>query len=539
VTTNASAPTASNEATLQRDVEASRVIVPEAEAAPVIVSGAEAPLTIVPEAEASPVIVPDIKPAPSQSDAETPPSRAETATRPISRQFRALYLAMGVTDVLCTTAAVLLADWIRFRFGIAHPPFLKSLLVTPIVVGSVFHAFGLYRVHQLAPAEEFRRVVMGVTVTIGALVLAAFWYQAQLSRSWIGLSWALALVAVLSARQGWRKYLGRARRGGRFCFRTLIVGDDEQAEHISRLLEGGAYGFRPLGLVSTSSDPPAASSVLGHVRDLRDLVRKHQADSVFVSSSSTSPKDMQFVSKIARVEGLELRVAANLPEVLTSRLAVQPVGGLPTLSLKPVELSGAQAAAKRMFDIVGAAGLLALGIPLWLLITAAVKFSSRGPVLFRQQRVGRRGAPFTLLKFRTMVPDAEAMLSVLRERNEGSGPLFKLRDDPRVTRVGKWLRRWSLDETPQLINVLRGDMSLVGPRPPLPEEVAAYELWQADRLEVRPGITGLWQVSGRSQLSFDDYVRLDLFYIENWSLTYDIFICAKTLPILLSGRGAY
>ena len=194
---------------------------------------------------------------------------------------------------------------------------------------------------------------------------------------------------------------------------------------------------------------------------------------------------------------------------------------------------------KRLFDLAVSLTALALLVPLLAVIALLVKLGSPGPVLYRQQRVSRGGRLFELLKFRTMVVGAEYMVADLKARNEADGPLFKIRDDPRVTRVGRFLRRYSLDELPQLWNVLKGEMSLVGPRPPLPREVDAYEDWQLDRLEVRPGITGLWQVSGRSELPFDEYVRLDLFYIENWSLAYDLFIIAKTIPMLLAARGAF
>jgi exopolysaccharide biosynthesis polyprenyl glycosylphosphotransferase len=210
-----------------------------------------------------------------------------------------------------------------------------------------------------------------------------------------------------------------------------------------------------------------------------------------------------------------------------------------TLSVNVLQLTRFQAAAKRACDVaISALGLLVL-LPLFAAVAVAVKATSKGPVVFRQERVGLRGRPFTLLKFRTMVAGADRLLDELRGRNEADGPLFKLRKDPRVTRVGAILRRYSIDELPQLWNVLKGEMSLVGPRPPLAGEVALYEEWQHDRLEVRPGITGLWQVSGRSELSFEDYVRLDLFYVENWSIAYDLFILSKTVPLLVSTRGAY
>ena len=188
--------------------------------------------------------------------------------------------------------------------------------------------------------------------------------------------------------------------------------------------------------------------------------------------------------------------------------------------------------------VIAGAGLI-LTAPIWLVAAVAIKLDSPGPVLYRQRRVGEGGRPFVMLKFRSMYVDAEQRLAELRPLSEADGPLFKLRNDPRVTRVGRVLRRWSLDELPQLWNVIRGDMSLVGPRPPLPEEVAAYEEWHFARLEAPPGVTGLWQVSGRSELSFEDYVRRDLFYIENWSLAYDLFIVLKTIPMVLSRRGAY
>jgi exopolysaccharide biosynthesis polyprenyl glycosylphosphotransferase len=243
--------------------------------------------------------------------------------------------------------------------------------------------------------------------------------------------------------------------------------------------------------------------------------------------------------KARRLEDVEVRFTANLPTVLSSRLAPQTIGGVMTLSVNVLQLTRFQAAAKRACDVlVAGLGLLLLA-PLLLAVALAVKLSSRGPVVFRQERIGLRGRPFTLLKFRTMVEGADRMLDTLREQNEADGPLFKLRSDPRITRVGHFLRRYSLDELPQLVNVLKGEMSLVGPRPPLASEVELYEEWQLDRLEVRPGITGLWQVSGRSELSFEEYVRLDLFYVENWSIAYDLFILSKTIPLLVSAKGAY
>jgi exopolysaccharide biosynthesis polyprenyl glycosylphosphotransferase len=300
-------------------------------------------------------------------------------------------------------------------------------------------------------------------------------------------------------------------------------------------------GFLPIGFVRSASDPIDLDNlaVLGPVSALRALIRGRAADCVFVASSSVTPQEVAQVLKAGRLENVEVRFQANSLPVRATRIEAQVLNGIMALSVNDLQLTRTQAAVKRTVDLVGSAiGLLLLS-PLFAAIALAVKLTSPGPVIFRQERIGLRGEPFTLLKFRTMVAGADRMLDALRHRNEADGPLFKLREDPRVTRVGKLLRHYSLDELPQLVNVLKGEMSLVGPRPPLAHEVARYADWQLDRLEVRPGITGLWQVSGRSELSFDDYVRLDLFYIENWSIIYDLFILAKTVPRLVSATGAY
>jgi len=340
----------------------------------------------------------------------------------------------------------------------------------------------------------------------------------------------------------WHRFIRRANETGELTLRTLIVGTNEESERLAVQMSPAGNGMDLIGHVETLSSQPGMDGVpvVGDLSDLSDVVRATHADCVFVASSAVRLEDMRRITKLARHQGVEVRVSANLPELSAGRLSVQSFAGLMTLSVQPVRLSRPKAVMKRLFDFALAAGAIVITAPVWLVTAIAVKVSSHGPVFFRQVRVGRGGTPFTVYKFRTMVNGAEEVLAELRALNEASGPLFKMRDDPRVTRVGKFLRRWSLDELPQLWNVVRGDMSLVGPRPPLPEEVDAYEQdWHFDRLEVLPGITGLWQVSGRSNLSFDDYMRLDLSYVENWSIGFDLYILAKTLPALLSRKGAW
>jgi exopolysaccharide biosynthesis polyprenyl glycosylphosphotransferase len=451
-------------------------------------------------------------------------------------QHRLLYCKMAFSDVLGMLAALLLALQIRFGWQVPPGDFVLVLLAAAVVTLAVYHGFGLYQTHQFSTLEEFRRMITAVTLAITAVAMLSFWSQMSYSRLWVMCSWILALVFATVSRRLWHRQIRRSWNEGKLTFDTLIVGTNDEARHLAELLGSSRIGFRPIGFVSTGSPngTPPSGPVVGQIDRLRGLVHSTGARCVFVAASAVTTADMKHVLKARRLDGVEIRVTT-----LATQVAIQSVGGLMALTVNAVRLTRTQAIAKRAFDtLVSSIGLLLLA-PLFLVIAVAVKLNSPGPVFFRQQRLGLQRRPFTLLKFRTMVADAELLLADLLTHNEADGPLFKLRHDPRITRVGRWLRRYSLDELPQLWNVLRGEMSLVGPRPPLPSEVAAYEDWQLDRLEVRPGITGLWQVSGRSDLSFDEYVRLDLFYIENWSLAYDLFMVIKTIPMLLKAKGAY
>jgi exopolysaccharide biosynthesis polyprenyl glycosylphosphotransferase len=455
------------------------------------------------------------------------------------RLYRKLAFGVAATDVLSLLAAIALARAIRYG---EHPLGATSVLLlasTPFVALPIFAAFRLYSLPRLSPAEEFRRIPGAVSLSIAAFVVIGFWAQANYSRYWLALAWILGVVLVLASRRGWHWFMGSRRREGRLAFRTLVVGTNEEARRIARSMTG-VNGYTAAGFVSASGDYVRLEGLpVYELDDLGQAIREVGAECVYVASTSVGAEKMATVTKTLRNSDVEVRVSANISDILSTRLTLQQVGGLMALSLRPVRLSGPQAVTKRTLDLI--AGILAMIVfaPLWLILYLAIKLDSRGPVFYRQTRIGRHQEPFQMLKFRTMVDGADAMLDELREQNEATGPLFKLRRDPRVTRVGRFLRRWSLDELPQLWNVLTGDMSLVGPRPALPDEVAAYEDWHLDRLEVPPGITGLWQVRGRSDLPFDDYVRLDLFYIENWSVGYDLYILAKTIPAVFAGRGAF
>ena len=462
------------------------------------------------------------------------------------QQYRRLAYMTAATDTLSVLAAFAVASLVRFG---PHLPPLDLVLVgalAPFAWVGIFALYRTYEVHRLAPAEQFRRIAVAIGIGVALVAISSFWSKDSFSRLWIALAWAFALVFVVSSRRAWQGWVERRREEGQFAFRTLIAGANWEGVKLARALASGNHGFVPLGFVSASSEglapagpAPLELPVLGELSSLRGTVTEARADCVFVAASALSNEQMRTVLQQMRQEGVEVRVSANLPETLSTRVTARPVDGVMTLSLRPVQLTGTQALVKRTLDLALAClGLLVLS-PLFAAIAIAIKVSSPGPVLFRQTRVGRHGTRFTMLKFRTMVDGAHGLRDHLIMLNEASGPLFKIRKDPRTTRLGRWLRTWSLDELPQLVNVLKGDMSLVGPRPSLPEEVRLYRDWQFDRLEVRPGITGLWQVNGRSEVAFDEYVRLDLFYIENWSVAYDLFILAKTLPAIVSRTGAF
>jgi exopolysaccharide biosynthesis polyprenyl glycosylphosphotransferase len=466
---------------------------------------------------------------------------------PTSRHYARLACWIALTDVLAIEVAVLLTRYIRLGLRSAGPNFATIMLVAPLVVVPIFAAFRLYSFSRLSPAEEFRRlfeasgIVVGVKLVL-SLTLEGGSIEDALSRGWLGLCWILAVVLVLILRQVWHKYMGRLRARGMLAYRTAVVGTNDEAVRIAHTLVTPVHGYKALGLLTTGrgSGDIDGLSVLGSVDDLAELIPARAIECVFVASTAVDAHAMKRMTEILRHHPVEVRVSANMTEILSSRLTIQPVGDLLALSLRPTRLTGFQAVVKRTFDLTVGSLAVLVSAPLCLAIAVLIKATSRGPVMYQSDRVGKDARTFRMFKFRTMVRGADLLLPQLLDKNEFSGGvLFKLRNDPRVTTIGGWLRRWSLDELPQLLNVLKGDMSLVGPRPALPNEVAAYEEWHLRRLEVRPGITGLWQVGGRAELSFDDYVRLDLFYIENWSVIYDLFVLGKTLPAVLLRKGAF
>jgi exopolysaccharide biosynthesis polyprenyl glycosylphosphotransferase len=449
-------------------------------------------------------------------------------------RYRQISRGLMVTDAVCVMIALLIGYYLRYDNRPMPPGESLTIVVAPLLWLAAFQAFGLYAPQHLSPPEEFRRTFGAASVGIVLLVVASYWSHSSFSRVWMGATWVLALLLELLTRRGWRRYQVRLKGSGRLSFRTLIVGTSSEAGRLAHVLDSPTSGFVPLGYVRGSDPDVSANSLplLGELGQLQTLIRDHAANCLFVASSALTFEDISWVAQAARKEGVEVRVSANLPRMLTSRLCFQTVGQTIAISLRPVRLTGRQVMVKRGFDLVVASIGLVLAAPLFAAIALAVRLSSPGPVFFRQERVTKDGKVIQMHKFRTMRTGADRALDT-------SAPFFKMAADSPLTRVGRFIRRTSLDELPQLWDVLVGHMSVVGPRPLPADQVAANIELLAERHEVPAGVTGWWQVNGRSSLSPEAAVGLDRFYIENWSLGLDLYILLKTFGAVARGKGAF
>jgi exopolysaccharide biosynthesis polyprenyl glycosylphosphotransferase len=366
--------------------------------------------------------------------------------------------------------------------------------------------------------------------------------NAQISRAWLLLTFGFALITVEFERSIVRFLFRRARARGQLQRRVVIIGANAEALEVVRMLRtNSSLGYDVVGIVECGADNGVVSPVpvLGDWSDTLSIVKSADVSGVIIATSSVDIGGANRLARELMELGYHVELTSGLLDISADRLIARPLGRRPVMYVEPVRLSGWRAAAKRGFDIVSSAAMLFVLMPILAVAAILIKVDSRGPVFFMQARVGKDGKLFRVRKLRTMVSDAEQMLDVLKDKNEADGALFKMEHDPRVTRVGAILRKWSIDELPQLFNVLIGEMSLVGPRPAIPSEMSSWSEGLQNRLRVKPGITGMWQVNGRSSSSFDDYVRHDLYYVDNWSLLTDVAIVLKTIPVVLLGKGAY
>lgn len=457
---------------------------------------------------------------------------------------------LALDTVLLTLAAVI---GVRLRFGDAdstlHGVSYYSVGLSLVLLW--LGVLGLSRCYESRflgnGTEEFKRL-SNASVRLGAAVaVIGYASSIQLARGFIAITLPLGLLLLLLGRYAARQVLYRSRRHGGYSHRVLVVGNPAHVQDlVSRLRRDPLAGLDVVGacipgghgtLVVESGDPVP---VVGTISSVTQALRRVQADTVAVAASpGISGEALRQLSYELEGTDIDLLVAPALTNITGTRVSIRPVAGLPLLHLDEPELAGSRKLLKSAFDRVLATLALVLALPVLVAIAVAIRVTSPGRALFKQERVGRDGEVFCVWKFRSMRSDAEKLKAELASRSDMTGVLFKIRQDPRVTPLGKWLRKYSLDELPQLVNVLRGEMSLVGPRPPLASEVERYEQHTKRRLLVKPGMTGLWQVSGRSDLSWDDTVRLDLQYVENWSLGLDLAILAKTVLAVAKGRGAY
>ena len=391
--------------------------------------------------------------------------------------------------------------------------------------------------------DEYKRIATSTLFVFGFIALVVYGLGIVVPRPYVLIALPIGLTLLTASRWTWRQWLIYQRGHGHFIDDVLVVGSARSVSHLIETVQTFWHsGYRVIGACIDESPEGTwinGVPVIGGVTEVSRLAHESNVHGVVVASSAQShPEMMRELGWALQDLDIDLIVAPSLTNIAGPRLHVRPVAGVPLLHVEPPTYQGAQYWQKTLLDRMGSFALVVVLSPFILIIGLIVRLTSKGSAFYVQERVGVDGKTFGMLKFRSMVDGAHAMRAELAA-DRGNEMLFKMADDPRVTKVGKVLRRFSLDEIPQLFNVLKGDMSLVGPRPPLPEEVARYESDAARRLVVRPGITGPWQVSGRSDLDWEETVRLDLYYVENWSLVGDLLLLAKTVRAVLSKKGAY
>ncbi|MEZ4569336.1 MAG: undecaprenyl-phosphate glucose phosphotransferase [Thermomicrobiales bacterium] len=465
------------------------------------------------------------------------------------------------SDAALAGLSFVIAYWLRFSLHLggdvpaaSHQPlsfFTTQILVFMVLSVLVFQAKGLYRLPRWSTLlDEAWGISSGVVIAMAMVILTAFFQRFYPSRLVFIAAVPIAIALMLATRMIVRAVRERIWSRGIGVDRVAVIGSGRAARRIMQwMLSQPQLGYDVVGYVSNeaSSEPIAIATpsavvrplCLGPTADLRSIVRAKRIDEVIIALPPREHDRIVEMIDLCRQIDIEFKLVPDLYTMALDHVNIHEVEGMPLIGLKEPQISGWNFFVKRAMDVAISAFVLVVFSWLFAIIAIAIKLDSKGTVFFAQERVGRSGRRFVCFKFRTMVSDAEEQRAKLQAANGQGTLLFKLKDDPRRTRVGRILRRSSLDELPQFINILLGHMSIVGPRPAIPPEVAEYEEWHFDRLLVLPGLTGLWQVNGRSNLSFDEMVRLDLYYAENWSPWLDIKTIIRTVPAIVTARGAY
>ena len=474
-----------------------------------------------------------------------------TAARP-SRALQylpvsAFLLDLGAIVVACV-AAVLGRNDLALFDETANVTGSATLVAPFLAAGwlTMIATLGGYRGDVFgAGPDEFKRVLRATASGTALVGVGCYLMKFQLSRGFFVLVFLVGAVLLVLGRLALRRALHSARAHGALLQRVVISGGLAQVDDVASVLRREKWlGYQLVGALVPDGEPGdetrSGIPVLGDADDLQHIAALEDVDVIFFTNGSgRSAADLRRIVWELEEKSVHMVMAPAMTDFSAERVRTRPVGGLPLIHVEPPRWAFASRWAKRTFDVVATTLLILALSPVIVFAAARIKIHDRGPVFFRQTRVGRHGEEFGCFKFRTMVVDAEAMAARLQAELGVDALLFKMKDDPRITAPGRWLRRFSIDELPQLFNVLLGDMSLVGPRPQVPREVALYDDALRRRLRVRPGMTGLWQVSGRNDLSVEDSIRLDLYYVDNWSMMQDLSILARTAGAVLSSRGAY
>jgi exopolysaccharide biosynthesis polyprenyl glycosylphosphotransferase len=462
-----------------------------------------------------------------------------------------------LSDIFLINIAFTLAYWVRYElqlfrgvdpaFEVPYQVYLPFVALFTFLLMLAYRQAGFYRLRRhISWFDEFYALVNSTaTGTIITIVLIFLYRPAFYSRIIFIYAAIFSVILLGMSRLLTIRMIRHMRRRGFGVKRGVIVGAGEVGRAVLRaVVANPEAGLEVIGFFD--DNPQKCETDIGRFRALgsindnfASILTREAIDEVIITLPWQYHRKIMLIMTQCDRKNIRTRIVPDLFQITLNRMHIEEIAGVPMIGIKETGISGLNQFIKRTIDMSFAAITLLLAIPLLAFIALVIKLDSPGPVLFPQERVGKNGRRFTIYKFRSMVEGAEGQKAALEVLNEADGPLFKIKDDPRRTRLGKWLRKRSLDELPQLYNILRGDMSLVGPRPPIPTEVAQYKEWHKRRLEVSPGLTGLWQVSGRSGLTFDEMALLDIYYIENWSLGLDAKILIQTVPKVLFGQGAY
>src|ERR1700730_7723718 len=473
-----------------------------------------------------------------------------------TRWQRRYVAKLQITDCIVVCSAVVLAQYLRFGPTLSPPGYPEYYVPGFSVLFVIVWLSALSGFHSRSPRligsgiEEFRRVVSASFWTFGAIAIVTLLLKLDIARGYLAVALPAGTLGLVLSRSLWRGYVARKRAEGDYQTAVLAIGERDGVEHLANeLTRNPMDGYQVAGVGIPGYGPPRGEQITVNGRmipivggETHALEAIHTCGADTVAIAGTEHFGVRGIRRLLwdlEPMGVDLVVSTGVMDVALSRLVMRPIAGLPLLHIEKPQYLGAKRFQKRAFDFSFALAALIGTLPILLITAIAIKTTSKGPVFYSSERIGIDGKPFAMLKFRTMVKDADKQLAKLLEKNEFDGPHFKIKNDPRITPIGRVLRRFSIDEVPQFINVLRREMSVVGPRPPLRREVEAYDCDVLRKLLVKPGITGLWQVSGRVDLSWNEAVRLDLAYVDNWSMVGDILIIAKTIRAVFGRAGAY